>query len=212
MDAKRALTHPFNTLPILLPEYYRAIYEGPGVEMPGGPVETLPAAIRLHPDLQGKALPPVLLLEQDGMDVGVQLRRKLKKGEPAAVYIGKFIASTDKGGLRRAYPSRFSITNRAADRFPNEPSFVCDAASTKERCFQWFIDNNNAGPFMNGIDQVLWEVNCKLDRQSAWLHGEDVVYVLYANRDIEAGEFLMWKYNHRAGASLLIPGLTFSFD
>jgi hypothetical protein len=65
---------------------------------------------------------------------------------------------------------------------------------------------------MNGMDEVCWEVNCTLDRQSAWLSGEDVVYVLYANRDIEAGEFLMWKYNHRAGASLLIPGLSFSFD
>ena len=42
--------------------------------------------------------------------------------------------------------------------------------------------------------------------------GDDVVYILYANRDIEEGEFLMWKYNHRAGASLLIPGLSFSFD
>ena len=65
---------------------------------------------------------------------------------------------------------------------------------------------------MNGIDEQSWQINCNLDRQSAYLIGDDVVYILYANRDIEEGEFLMWKYNHRAGASLLIPGLSFSFD
>lgn len=214
MDAKKALTHPLNTLPILSPGFYRAIHEGPGVEMPGGLVQSLPDAIRLHPDLQGEGeeLPPLLLLEQGDMGVGVQLRRKLKKGKPAAVYIGKFIDCANKGALRRTFPSRFSITTRAATYLKQVNSFVCDASSTKERPFEWFIANNNAGPFMNGIDEQSWQINCNLDRQSAYLIGDDVVYILYANRDIEEGEFLMWKYNHRAGASLLIPGLSFSFD
>jgi hypothetical protein len=126
--------------------------------------------------------------------------------------MGKFIDCKDKGALRRAIPSRYSITNRSARYIRIADAFVCDAASTKERPFQWFIDNNNAGPFMNGIDEISWRINCHLDRQTAWLSGEDVVYVLYANRDIEAGEFLMWKYNHQAGASLLIPGIQFNFD
>jgi hypothetical protein len=36
--------------------------------------------------------------------------------------------------------------------------------------------------------------------------------VLKANRDIAAGEWLMWKYNWKAGAGIAIPGLMFAFD
>ena len=224
LDVKSAMTHPFNTLPILSPQDYCAIHGGPGIEMPGGPVEcgpgiempggpveSLPAAIRLHPYLKGKELPPVKVMKQNGMGMGVNLRRAVKKGLPVAVYGGKKIAGTDKGGLRRAFPSRYSVTTRGA-KMIDDDVFVCDAAFSKERPFERFIADNNAGPFMNGIDEISWKVNCNLDRHSAWSNGEDVWFVLYANRDIAAGEFLMWKYNHRAGASLLIPGVSFSFD
>ena len=90
---------------------------------------------------------------------------------------------------------------------------ICDAAQTPKRPFQWFIDNSNAGPFMNGRDGEGHDINCDLDRHSAWLDGQGGVwFVVRANRDIDEGEWLMWKYNWTAGAGIVIPGLTFAFD
>ena len=92
-------------------------------------------------------------------------------------------------------------------------AFICDAAQTPKRPFKWFIDNRNAGPFMNGRDGVGFDVNCDLDRTSAWLDdAEGVWFVIKANRDIAPGEWLMWKYNWMAGAGIAIPGLMFAFD
>ena len=88
-----------------------------------------------------------------------------------------------------------------------------DAAQTPERPFKWFVDNSVAGPFMNGRDGVGFDVNCDLERTSAWQDGAGGVwFVLRANRDIAEGEWLMWKYNWTAGAGIPTPGLTFAFD
>lgn len=112
--------------------------------------------------------------------------------------------------MRRAFPSRYGVSVIGVDGFE---AFVCDAAQTPKRPFKWFIDNSVAGPFMNGRDGVGFDINCDLDRTSAWLDGEGGVwFVLKANRDIAAGEWLMWKYNWKAGAGIAIPGLMFAFD
>jgi hypothetical protein len=91
-------------------------------------------------------------------------------------------------------------------------SFLCDADQSKSSNLKWFKDNNNVGLFMNGFDNLISEINCRLDRHSAWRGGGDVWFVMYARRDTSEGEFLMWKYNPFAGASLRIPGVSISFD
>ncbi len=104
------------------------------------------------------------------------------------------------------------ITALACKRFP-EGGIICDAAPTAERPVAWFIDNSVAGPFMNGVDGVSYEINCDLDRDSAWLDDAGSVwFLLNANRDIEEDEWLMWSYNWTSGAGILFPGLTFSFN
>ena len=212
MGAKAAMLHAANTLPIFSPQHSLALEDGRGIAMAGGPVESLPVPFRDHPDLKGKTLPPVVLLPQADMGVGVRLGRDLRKGEVAAVYGGEYIARADTGRLRRAYPSRYSVSSLKCDRFPND-GFIMDAAPTAKRPVVWLIDKNVAGPFMNGIGGVGFEVNCDLDRNSAWPDGSGGVWVLLtANRDIKAGEWLMWNYIWTAGAGIVIPGLTFAFD
>jgi hypothetical protein len=72
------------------------------------------------------------------------------------------------------------------------------------------IDNNIAG--RNGRDGVGFDINCDLDRHSAWPDRTGGVWcLLRANRDIAEGEWLMWSYNWSAGAGIAIPGITFSF-
>jgi hypothetical protein len=144
------------------------------------------------------------------MGLGAQLRRALKQGEVAAVYGGKLILTTDTAALRNACPTRYAVSVKGVKGFE---AFICDAAQTPERPFKWFVDNSVAGPFMNGRDGVGFDVNCDLDRASAWLDDAGCVwFVLRANRDIAEGEWLMWKYNWTAGAGIAIPGLTFAFD
>ena len=65
---------------------------------------------------------------------------------------------------------------------------------------------------MNGFDDNRDEVNCVLARNTAWRSGDNVWFVMYAARDISEGEFLMWKYNPFAGASLSVRGKPYSFD
>ncbi len=91
--------------------------------------------------------------------------------------------------------------------------FVCDAASTAERSFAWFEANSVAGPDMNGNIGGGHDINCYLDRNSAWKDSAGCVwFVLKANRDIAEGEFLVWKYVWRAGSGIAIPGVTYSFE
>jgi hypothetical protein len=211
MGAQEAMLHAANTLPFLSPEHSLALENGTGIVMTGGPVESLAVPYRKFPALKGTSLPIIALLLQEGMGMGAQLRgRALKRGEVAALYGGEYIPRTDTGRLRRAFPSRYGVSVIGVDGFE---AFVCDAAQTPKRPFKWFIDNSVAGPFMNGRDGVGFDINCDLDRTSAWLDGEGGVwFVLKANRDIAVGEWLMWKYNWTAGAGIAIPGLMFAFD
>ena len=213
MEAKDAMLDAANTLPFFSPQHSLALEDGTGIAMAGGgPVETLPVPFRNHPDLQGKCLPPVMVLPQANMGVGVQLRRVLRKGEVAAVYGGAFFYRADTGALLRAYPSRYNISAFGCNRFRGG-GIVCDAAPTAERPVAWFIDNSVAGPFMNGEIGEGYEINCDLDRHSAWLDGTGGVwFLLRANRDINEGEWLMWKYDWTSGAGIVFPGLTFSFN
>ena len=205
------MLHAANTLPFLSPEHSLALDNGTGIVMAGGPVETLPVPYRKFPALKGTSLPTIALEVQEGMGMGTRLRgRTLKKGDAAAVYGGEHILKTDTGRLRRAYASRYGVSVIGVDGFE---AFICDAAQTPKRPFKWFIDNTVAGPFMNGRDGVGLDVNCDLDRTSAWLDDEGGVwFVIRANRDITAGEWLMWKYNWMAGAGIAIPGLMFAFE
>ena len=213
MDSKKALLHAANTLPSFSPEHSVALRNGDGILMAGGLVESMPVPFQQHPDLKEKSIPPVWLQLQGKMGVGVKLGRSLKKGDIAALYGGKFVDGTDTGQLRRAFPSRYSVSNRAARRFPHVDSFICDAAPDADRPIRWFVENSNSGPFMNGMDGEGVDINCDLDRHSAWLDNQgNVWYLLKANRDIREGEWLMWSYKWRAGAGIAIPGLTFQFD
>jgi serine/threonine protein kinase len=210
MGAHRAMLHAANTLPFLSPQYSLALEDGTGIVIPGGLVESLAVPYREFPALEGKSLPPIVLLPQPDMGLGAQLRRALQKGEEAAVYGGKLILTTDTAALRNACPSRYSVSVKGVKGFE---AFICDAAQTPERPFKWFVDNSVAGPFMNGRDGVGYDVNCDLDRASAWQDSAGCVwFVLRANRDIAEGEWLMWKYNWMAGAGIATPGLTFAFD
>ncbi len=56
----------------------------------------------------------------------------------------------------------------------------------------------------NARNGVGFDINCDLDRNSAWLDGD--------GGDIAAGEWLMRKHNWMVGPDIAIPGLTFSFD
>jgi len=212
IGAQRAMLHAANTLPLLSPEYSLALEDGTGILIQGGPVESLPMVYRKFPALKGKSLPDIALLVQPSMGLGARLcGRALKKGEAASVYGGAYVPRSDTGRMRSLFPSRYGVSVIGVKGF--DEAFVCDAAQTPERPFKWFIDNRNAGPFMNGRRGVGLDINCDLDRSSAWLDEEGGVwFLLKANRDIEEGEWLMWNYDWTAGAGIVIPGLTFAFD
>ena len=211
MGSLAAMLHAANTLPFFSPQHSLALRDGTGIVLAGGPVQSMEVAYRNHPDLQGKSMPPAVMLPQAGMGVGVQVRKALKKGDVAQVYGGEYIPRSDTGRLRRIYATRYGISAFGCKRIVG--AFLCDAAPTAERTIEWMINNNNAGPFMNGRDAEGPDINCKLERHTAWLDNAGRVwFVLYANRDIAAGEWLMWRYNWRQGPGICTPGLTFSFD
>ena len=210
MGAKEAMLHAANTLPSFSPDHSLALASARGIVMAGGPVESLAVPFRECPGLKGTSLPPIALLQQADMGMGAKLLQARNKGEVVAVYGGEHIPRTDTGRLRRAFPSRYGVSVLGVKGFE---AFVCDAAQTPKRPLQWFIENSNAGPFMNGRDGVGYDINCDLDRTSAWLDGQGGVwFVVRANRDIDEGEWLMWKYSWNAGPGIAIPGLTFAFD
>ncbi len=212
MTAQDAMLHQANTLPFFCPLHLRALTEGTGVSMGGGPVERLAASFRDHPDLKGTTLPPVMLLLQEGMGVGVQLRRALKKDDVACVYGGDYYSRADTKGLCSAYPSWYCVSSFASKN-DTDNSFICDGAPSAKRPIDWFIANNVAGPFMNGRNGEGNDINCNVVRHSAWRDATgDVFFVVKANRDIAAGEWLMWKYDWQSGSGVVIPGLSFSFD
>jgi len=217
VDALQAMSHRACTSRVYPPHDYKALFGGPegpseggppGIEMPGGPAESLPENIRHNPHLVGKTLPPLLLQQQKNFGVGVKLLRATKKGEPVCVYGGQYRACHAPGS---AYPSRYCVTTRAADGIKDD-AFFCDAGPSKRCSFQWIKDTHNAGPLMNGFDDLREEVNCTLNRNTAWKYGDDVWFVVYANRDIAEGEFIMWKYNPYAGSGLLAHGKPYSFE
>jgi serine/threonine protein kinase len=212
MTALDAMLHRANTLPFLCPLHSRALVEGTGIFMGGGPVQSLAAPFRDHPSLKGATLPPVVLMLQEGMDVGLQLCRALKKDDVACVYGGAYYSRADTKGLSNTFPSRFCVSSFASKHIKDN-AFVCDGAPSAKRPFGWFIANNVAGPFMNGRKGEGDDINCYLDRNSAWRDSNgDVFFVLKANRDTAPGEFLMWKYDWQSGIGVLIPGFAFSFD
>jgi hypothetical protein len=151
------------------PQHSLAHEDGTGIVMAGGgPVESLPVPYRKFPALKGKSLPPIVLLPQTGMGMGAKLLRALKRGEDEAVYGGEYIRTTGTGGLLHAYPSQYSVRVIGVDSFD---VFICYAAQTPKWQFKWFIDNNVAGlpVFMNWRNGVGFDINCYLDRNSAWL-------------------------------------------
>jgi hypothetical protein len=210
MSAKEAMLHAANTLPSFSPEHSLALASARGIVMAGGPVESLAVPFRECPSLKGKKLPPIALLQQADMGMGAKVLCALKEGDVATVYGGEHILRTDTGRLRRAGPSRYGVSVHGVKGIE---ACICDAQQTPKRPFQWFIDNSNAGPFLNGRDGEGHDINCVLDRHSAWLDGQGGVwFVVKANRDIDEGEWLMWQYNWTAGPGIAIPGLTFAFD
>jgi hypothetical protein len=77
---------------------------------------------------------------------------------------------------------------------------------TVARDWDWVKINHNVGPlsrpYMNAPDDMdNDEVNCVLDRSSLWRDSSDV-YLMWMKscKYIRKGEFLHWKYNHKAGA------------
>jgi serine/threonine protein kinase len=212
MTAKDAMLHQANTLPFFCRLHSLALTEGTGVSMAGGLVESMAVPFRDHPHLKGRTLPPVDLLLQHGMGVGVKLRKALKKDDVACVYGGDYYGRAGQG-LCRAYPSRYCVSSFASKNVTEDNGFICDGAPSAKRPIAWFIDNNVAGPFMNGRNGEGLDINCNLDRNSAWQDGNgDVFFVLTANKDIEEGEWLMWKYDWQSGSGVAMQGLTFSFD
>jgi hypothetical protein len=215
MGAEKAITHKANTLTFHSPQNCLALENGTGILIEGGRVAELSGPFTGHPHLQEdykpsipKTIPPVRLKIQGKWGVGGQSECRIKRGHIAGLYGGKHLPRNHGDEI---YPSRYVAGSTSAKYI--EHGFICDAAQTKERPFQWFLNNNNAGPFMNGYPSNNLEINCTLDRHSAWPDDQGNVWmIMYASRDIEAGEYLMWNYNPACGLGGASNGVAYSFD
>ena len=215
MSAEKAVTHKANTLTFHSPQNCLALENGTGIMIEGGRVAELSGPLKNHPKLQEahdpsipKLIPPVRLRRQGDWGVGAQSERRIQKGHIAAIYAGRFVPQDHAHEL---FPSLFTASSMPTSHVNTR--FICDAAQTRERPFQWFLNNNVAGPFMNGYQSNDPAINCSLDRHSAWRDDDGNVWmIMYALRDIEAGEYLMWNYNPLAGLGGASNGDAYSFD
>jgi hypothetical protein len=215
MGADKAITHKANTLTFHSPQNCLALDNNTGILIVGGRVAELSGPFKGHPELREdynpsipKMIPPVRLKLQGNWGVGGQSEYGIKRGHIAGLYGGKCLPRNHGDEI---YPSRYVAGSTSAKYI--EHGFICDAAQTKERPFQWFLNNNNAGPFLNGYQSNDLEINCTLDRHSAWPDDEGNVWmIMYAIRDIDAGEYLMWNYNPVGGLGGASNGVAYSFD
>ena len=100
---------------------------------------------------------------------------------------------------------------------------ACDWQANRLRNVEWARQHNVVGPFLNAVwsedtgagssdsesdGETEDEVNCKVDRTSAWIDPETKLLCMLISslKPIRKGQFLMWKYNPYAG-----PGRFWSF-
>jgi hypothetical protein len=211
LDMAKTVTHSMNTLPILPPEYEQALSRGEGLPLPGGNVQNLfncPVE-----KFWGQELPRLeFCIQPDGaegnMGIGVRALQDINVGDVIGAYVGDKVSDIGRKYVSKVYPSRFQVSIRGKIPLLSREcvtKLACDAQLNATRDFEWALRNNVTGPFLNAAD----DANCRLDRCSAWIDPESglLCMLMFCMKEIRQGDFLMWKYDPRAGV-----GSQLSFD
>ena len=204
-DMAKTLTHSMNTLPILPPQYEQALLRGEGLALPGGDVKEVFNCP--HEMYWGHQLPDLEFFIQPGMGIGVRALRDIEVGEAIGPYAGEKVPApvTAEKYITRASPSRYQVNivgNVPLLKRLRENKLSCDAQLNASRNFEWARNHNVTGPFLNAADDDA-SANCRLDRAGAWIDSDTglLCMLMICTKKILKGEFLMWKYDPRAGAS-----------
>jgi serine/threonine protein kinase len=211
LDMAKTVTHSMNTLPILPPEYEQALSRGEGLPLPGGNVQNLfncPVE-----KFWGQELPRLeFCIQPDGaegnMGIGVRALQDINVGDVIGAYVGDKVSDIGRKYVSKVYPSRFQVSIRGKIPLLSREcvtKLACDAQLNATRDFEWALRNNVTGPFLNAAD----DANCRLDRCSAWIDPDSglLCMLMFCMKEIRQGDFLMWKYDPRAGV-----GSQLSFD
>jgi hypothetical protein len=97
------------------------------------------------------------------------------------------------------FPSRYGVSIRSGKR---QEKLTINGFVSQRLTLQWLIDHQAIGAFMNAGD---WQggprSNVRLDRHKAWTDPvTGIVWIpMYAMCNIQAGDFLRWKYSPTDG-------------
>ena len=97
------------------------------------------------------------------------------------------------------FPSRYGVSIRSGKR---KDKLTINGFVSQRLTLQWLIDHQAIGAFMNAGD---WQggprSNVRLDRHKAWTDPvTGIVWIpMYAMCNIQAGDFLRWKYSPTDG-------------
>jgi hypothetical protein len=196
------MTHLALTAPALPPAVEQAIVCSDGFLFAGGTVGQLYPSIK--EEWQGFSMPSTLLRQEpDGngtggcIGVGLQAVSDVSDGAFVGFYCGTKREQSE--GPMDIFPSRYGVSIRSGKR---QDKLTINGFVSQRLTLQWLIDHQAIGAFMNAGD---WQggprSNVRLDRHKAWTDPvTGIVWIpMYAMCNIQAGDFLRWKYSPTDG-------------
>jgi hypothetical protein len=219
------MTHLWLTVPILPPEFEKALVSGEGILLSGGVVKDF--FNYPHSNCRNEVLPEVEFALQPGMGMGARAGQDMAVGTIFGFYVGENVPAPVVGEnyIARAHQSRYQATIQGKIKLLIQLGInkaACDGQMTASRNFAWVLANNVVGPYLNAA----WKVsdaedesslessgdvtghdeadtaNSVLDRTGEWIDPETklLCMAMVCSKPVVKGQFLMWKYNPRAGA------------
>jgi hypothetical protein len=198
-NAVENMVHVMNTLPILPPADEFTLASGGCIMMKDGVLRQAGHA--------SVCFPAVSFALQSHKGIGVRAEQDIQPNTIIGPYAGTIVVNSEIGKpyISLTCPSRYNVV--VTGDIPYLKLIDChkitvDGQVTVSRDWDWVKINHNVGPYMNAPDDMdNDEVNCVLDRSSLWRDSSDV-YLMWMKscKYIRKGEFLHWKYNHKAGA------------
>jgi hypothetical protein len=136
------------------------------------------------------------------MGAGVQTPNAISSGAFIRVVIGYYAGTEASGHAAIMSPDELPPCRYTAYAMDGQTRLDVVA----DQPVQWFLESNVMGPFLSGAVGNETMCNVLFARRDYFRSNDGILYtVMYASREIAAGEFLQWRYDPRRGAGESIP-------
>ena len=182
-DKMKALqTDEWTTTPVHPPAIERAVHDGSGITVQGGPMSEIPIC-----PFPGMILKPVVLKLQAGMGTGAYALHAYSPGELVTFYYGPPVLWTE---IDKVPPERYFLS--VVIRW-----LYCDGSFNTTRTLEYIAGMRAIGACLNGAAQG--KANCSFLRLKATRDTSGNLWIpICACKEIKTGEPLLLTYDHEA--------------